>query len=209
MTSIADEKSMLWEPRRVMTLAHARRHTAMVGVMRMAFTIGAAVSAGVVLGYLVSHALNAMKEAEPPPTRGVTMMNPRFSGRDTNDQPFTITAATAKQRRGEKQAVDLESPVLEDAMGTVVSAADGVYDRRQRTLELDGDVELLDVNGYRFTSESAVMHVQDNRIEGDTPLKGKGPLGEVRADTYRVVDGGAKIILIGNVWTRIIPQDQE
>lgn len=209
MTAVVDHKSQLWEPRRQMTLAHARRHTAMVGVMRMAFTVGAAVSAGVVLGYVISHALRSIGDVAPTPARGVTMLNPRFNGRDANDQPFVITAATAKQRRGDKQAVDLNSPVLEDAMGTVVSAAEGVYDRSSRTLSLDGDVELLDVNGYRFTSESATMYVQDNRIEGDTPLVGGGPLGQVRADTYKVVDGGAKIELIGNVWTRIIPEDQD
>ena len=112
------------------------------------------------------------------------------------------------QQYASKQAVDLESPVLEDSMGTVVSAADGVYDRAARTLLLNGDVELLDASGYRFTSESATMYVQDNRIEGDTPLTGGGPLGEVRADTYKLENGGQKVILIGNVWTRIIPQDE-
>ena len=86
-----------------MTLAQARRRTGLVGVMRMGFTVGAAVSAGVMLGYLIAHALVSLNEVAPPPARGVTMLNPRFNGRDANDQPFIITAATAKQRRGEKQ----------------------------------------------------------------------------------------------------------
>jgi len=208
LNAVVEHNAQLWEPRRSMTLAQARRRTGLVGVMRMGFTVGAAVSAGVMLGYLIAHALVSLNEVAPPPARGVTMLNPRFNGRDANDQPFIITAATAKQRRGEKQAVDLESPVLEDSMGTVVSAADGVYDRAARTLLLNGDVELLDASGYRFTSESATMYVQDNRIEGDTPLTGGGPLGEVRADTYKLENGGQKVILIGNVWTRIIPQDE-
>ena len=197
----------MWEPRRVITLGQARRHSGLVVVLRLAFTIGAAVSAGSLFGPLISHAIASFNQVAPPPAAGVTMINPRFNGRDANDQPFVITAATAKQRRGEKQVVDLDSPVLEDGLGTVVSAASGVYNRPDQALELTGDVELLDVNGYKFSTEAATMHVQENRIEGGAPLKGSGPLGEVRADSYEVVDNGNRIILRGNVWTRIVPEE--
>ncbi len=204
----ADRRDQLWEPRRATTLTQARRRSSLVGFLRLMFTIGAAISAGILLGHLGWHAMSSMNEATPPPASGVTMLNPRFSGRDTQGQPFIITATTAKQRRGSVQAVDLESPVMEDAMGTIVSAVGGVYDRKARTLELSGDVELIDGSGYRFSSERATMYVQDNHIEGETPLVGVGPLGQVRADAYKVERGGEKVILIGNVWTQIIIVDE-
>ena len=197
----------MWEPRRAVTLAQARGRTNLVGILRMLFTVGAAASAGVLLGYVVFHAISSGRDTVAPPASGVTMLNPQFNGRDASGQPFLITAATAKRRRGAVEVVDLDEPVLEDGLGTNVRANEGIYDRNARTLQLSGNVRLLDVTGYEFTSDTATMYVEDNRIEGRTPLTGEGPLGKVRADTYRVVENGSKVVLTGNVWTQITFED--
>ena len=188
---------------REITLGRVRRRSHLVSFLRFAFTVGVAVTAGIFVSYLVSHALTDMDTRAAQTVDGVTMLNPRFSGRDGRDRPYLITADTAKQRRGDGVVVDLEAPRLRDSLGTVVRAQEGIYDRALRQLSLTGDVQLEDAGGYRFSSQSAVMFVQDNRIEGDSPLEGGGPLGEVRADAYEVKDGGARIVLTGNVWTRI------
>lgn len=202
-----DNRAELWEPRRVVTLAQARGRTNLVGILRMLFTVGAAASAGVLLGYVVFHAISANSNVTAPPASGVTMLNPKFNGRDANGEPFLITASTAKRRRGTAEVIDLDQPVLEDGLGTNVRADEGVYDREARTLRLAGNVKLLDVTGYEFVSDAAIMHVEDNRIEGQSPLNGEGPLGKVRADTYKVIENGSKVVLTGNVWTQITFED--
>ena len=209
LNATARTREELWEPRRALTLAQAHRRTQLVGVLRMVFTAGAGVSAGVILGYVAMQAFTSFNASAPPPAAGVTMLNPRFTGRDAGGQLYVITAKTARQSRGDAYIVNLDEPVIEDGLGTVVSASTGVYDRDARKLELDGNVELLDVSGYRFVSESAIMHVDTNEVTGKTPLEGWGPLGRVRADTYTVVDGGTKVVLTGNVWTKLEFEDSK
>jgi len=73
-------------------------------------------------------------------------------------------------------------------------------------LDLVGDVVMTDAAGYTFTSQRTRMYVKDNRVEGQTPLNGVGPIGEIRADEYEVLEDGNRIILKGNVWTKFTPK---
>ncbi|MEM6627303.1 MAG: hypothetical protein AAF719_11425 [Pseudomonadota bacterium] len=208
MTPAAQHAMKSWEPRRALSLSQARTRTNLVKILRAAFTVGAAASAGVLLGYVVSHSINQATFNAPQPAAGVTMLNPRFTGRDGAGVPYAIVADTARRRLGVTEIIDLRRPVMEDANGGVVRSRDGVFDRSTQTLELVGDVQLADAGGYLFVSERATMFVEDNRVEGATPLIGTGPIGELRADTYEVLDGGDRVILRGNVWTRIVSEDE-
>ena len=53
------------------------------------------------------------------------------------------------------------------------------------------------------------MYVKENRVEGQEPLNGVGPIGEVRADAYEVYQNGERIVLKGNVWTRFTPKKRK
>jgi lipopolysaccharide export system protein LptC len=96
---------------------------------------------------------------------------------------------------------------MEDATASNVVAKAGVYDETREVLDLAGDVVMTDATGYVFNSETARMFVRENRVEGQSRLTGKGPLGELKADTYKVLDNGKRIIVTGNVWTKIIVDD--
>ncbi len=45
----------------------------------------------------------------------------------------------------------------------------------------------------------------EGRVEGLAPLQGKGPLGDIRCDSYEVLDDGNRIVCLGNVRTVIYP----
>ena len=81
-----------------------------------------------------------------------------------------------------------------------------MFDREKQVLDLVGDVVMMDAGGYQFTSDSTRMYVRENRVEGLTPLKGFGAVGEVRANAYEVLDDGNRIVLKGDVWTRFTPK---
>ena len=98
------------------------------------------------------------------------------------------------------------SPRLEDAASSVVQAREGVWNADTEILDLVGDVVMTDAAGYTFTSQRTRMYVKDNRVEGQTPLNGVGPIGEIRADEYEVLEDGNRIILKGNVWTKFTPK---
>ncbi len=200
---VAQRHMDLWEPRRAVSLREARQRTAVVQVLRLVFTTAAVVSVGLLLGQVLQHSLSGGHVDATPAGTAVTMINARFEGKDAHGDPYVITAETARRRRDNVGLIDLTKPILEDAASTRVEAREGVYDRQGQALDLVDDVVMTDAAGYTFTADRARMYVQENRVEGQTPLHGAGPMGEVRADSYEVLDSGDKIILRGHVWTRI------
>jgi len=192
----------LWGPRRATSLKEARARTALVHILRLLVTIGAVLAAGWLLGTVIESSLR-QKGAEPGATGlSVTVLGPRFDGYDANERPYTLTAETARRRRDNVGLIDLVNPRLQDAASSTVQAREGVWNAETEVLDLVGDVVMTDAAGYTFTSQRTRMHVRENRVEGQDPLQGKGPIGDVRADAYEVLDDGNRIILKGNVWTR-------
>ncbi len=206
MVSAAHHSMDIWGPRRATSLKEARARTALVHILRLLFTIGAVLSAGVLVGTVINSSLAAPPVTGPTSGLSVTVLSPRFEGFDANDRPYSLTAETARRRRENVALVDLVSPRLEDAASTIVQAREGVWNSETEVLELVGDVVMTDAAGYTFTSQRTRMYVKDNRVEGQTPLNGVGPIGEVRADQYEVLDDGRRIVLKGNVWTRFTPK---
>lgn len=192
----------IWGPRRATSLREARQRTALVHILRLLFTIGAVLSAGWLLGTVIESTLREQGSGAPPTGLSVTVLAPRFEGFDANDRPYSLTAETARRRRENVSLVDLVNPRLEDAASTVVQAREGVWNADAEVLDLMGDVVMTDAAGYTFTSQKTRMFVKDNRVEGQEPLNGVGPIGEARADAYDVLDNGNRIVLKGNVWTR-------
>ncbi|MBK8197684.1 MAG: hypothetical protein IPK75_04880 [Acidobacteria bacterium] len=205
--SLHHDPATLWAPRRQLTLEQARRRSERVRYLRYAFVGAAAISIGLFLGFVFRSALS--QDARPPSVRdddAVTMINPRFTGRDSDGQVFTITADAAQRRRAEAGVVDLVNPVLRDAKGAELKAPTGFYDREKGVLELYEAVNITDSAGYSFISKGARLILGEDRVEGLSPLEGKGPLGDIRADSYEILDGGNRIVFEGNVRTVIYPQ---
>jgi len=195
----------MWEPRLATSLKEARARTGLVHIVRLLFTIGAMLSAGVLIGYLINHLLNGSTVTEKPGSViAATVVGPRFEGRDAHDQPYVLTADTARRRRENVAVIDLVNPRLEDATSTSVQARTGVWDDNLKVLDLVGDVVMTDAAGYTFTSDRTRMFVEESRVESQTPLYGVGPIGEVRADSYEVLDDGDHIVLKGKVWTKFV-----
>ncbi|MBA3067420.1 MAG: hypothetical protein FP825_02935 [Hyphomonas sp.] len=208
--SLHHDPATLWAPRRQLTLAQARRRSERVRYLRYALVGAAAVSVGLFLGYVIRSALS--QDARPPAVRddeAVTMINPRFTGRDADGQVFTITADAAQRRRAEDGVVDLVNPVMRDANGAELKAPTGFYDREKGVLELYEDVNIRDSAGYTFNTKGARLILGEDRVEGLSPLQGKGPLGDIEADSYEILDGGNRIVFQGNVRTVIYPQPAE
>ncbi len=202
--TLAHHSMDLWEPRLATSLMEARARTNLVHIIRLLFTIGAMLSAGVLIGYLINHALNGTTVVERGGVPSATVTDPRFMGRDANDQPYVLTADTARRRRENVALVDLVNPRLQDAASTSVQAREGLWNNDLKILDLVGDVVMTDAAGYTFTADRTRMFVEESRVEGQTPLQGVGPIGEVRADSYEVLDNGDRITLKGNVWTKFV-----
>lgn len=206
-----DQTLSNWAPQRQMTLEQAQRRSRFVGFMRMLFVAGAAISAGVFVGPVIANAFTS-PTSEIERLEGdqvVTMVNARFSGRNVAGEVFEITADTARRRRTDPSIIDLENPRLVDEKGTVVTAPTGTYHQNDNFLDLFEDVRVIDEEGYAFRTTAARAFVEDGRVQGLEPLQGSGPLGDVRADTYEILDEGDRVVLRGNVDMTIYPGGRE
>lgn len=200
-----------WEPRRALTLSAARRRTAFVRWMRFGFM---AAAAGIVLTILIQLFLgNSGETGEAPEavTADVRMINPRFTGRDENLTPYTVTADVAIRRRGDATGMtELERPRLDynflnaGQEESRVLAETGYFDADNRILNLHSDVNLRTDTGYAFVTQHARIFLREERVVGERPVEGAGPMGTMRADTFEIRDGGQLIVFDGNVHTRLV-----
>ena len=55
-----------------------------------------------------------------------------------------------------------------------------------------------DQNGAEFTTDKARLKVANNSAQGDDPVEGHGPQGDVKAQGFRVYDKGDTLIFTGN-----------
>lgn len=174
----------------------------------MAFTYGAAASIGLLAGYLIQSAFQGGDGRRSfQSDEIVTMINPRFTGRDAAGQAYVITAEAAQRRRGQDGIVDLTNPRMVDESGTNVTAPEGTYDLNAVTLDLFRDVRVADASGYIFSSTSARFFVNEGRVEGADPLRGVGPLGDIRSNTYQITEDGSVVTFDGDVEMTFYPDD--
>lgn len=210
MTSTGATLDEFWAPKRRLSLRQARSRSDLVRLLRMLFTSGAAISAGVLIGSLAYSVISGTHGRQAfDDTQIVTMQNPRFTGRDAAGQPYVITADTAQRNGANPALIELVMPALDDGLNGTVRAPRGVFDQDAQHLELFEEVVLTDAGGNRFVTTHARMFVQENRVLGLQPLEGESPLGKIRADTYEIQEGGQRLIFRGNVWTEIQPSRPE
>jgi lipopolysaccharide export system protein LptC len=182
--------------------AHSRR------VARLKFilpVIGAALLMLVVAWPRLAPLWERMRFAIPAidlrEARELRMLNPRYAGTDRENRPFVITAAVGRQVPDRSDLMSLEQPRAEMKMhnGAVVvlTAATGIYQSQTQLLDLFGDVTVTRDDATRFTSDTARVDVAHNTAQGDDPVEGHGPTGDIKAKGFRIFDNGGTIVFTG------------
>lgn len=140
-----------------------------------------------------------------------SMINPRYVGTDSDNQPFSITADLARSMGGTNAAETyaLVMPkadiTLEDGTWLVLTANDGIYSRNGRTLGLEGEVNLYHDSGYEFRTTRASIDLAAGVAEGNDPVNGQGPFGQLRASGFRVASKGNVIYFLGKSKLTLYP----
>lgn len=189
-----------WEPKRQLTLEAARKRSRQLSATRLLFVGLATASFSTFFGFMTLHAAlgGFGTRDEVSAAESLTMVNPRFSGRSQGGESFVVTALTAKRQGPQSDLIDLDKPVY-TADGRKVTATAGVYNQLERTVQLTGEVVFSDNDGNAFSSTSAYVRTADNVVEGARAVRGEGPLGSVRADSYEIKDNGSRVIFRGHV----------
>lgn len=132
---------------------------------------------------------------------GQTIVNPRFTGTDRDQQPYTVTADAATQDQKTPNQIKLAFPkadlTLGDGAWISVTAATGRYDRKAQALTLAGGVDLFHDQGYELHTPSARISLADGEAAGDEPVRGQGPFGTLEGQGFRMLDKGRRLVLSG------------
>lgn len=190
----------LWEPRRQLSLEAARQRSARLSTLRLVFVALAAASFCSIFVFMALNAVGAGVAAQALNTDDAQRMeNPRFVGRTANGQRYVITAKSAIRKDG-AEVVVLDTPIYEEAeTGRRMLSVRGIYDPRARTVQLEGNVNFAGRDGQGFESTNATIDAENGIIRGERAIRGAGPLGAVRSDTYEIGNDGRTIILRGRV----------
>lgn len=129
------------------------------------------------------------------------VVNPRYVGSDSQNQPYVVTADQATQASGDSNVTDLVKPkgdiTLKDGTWLVLSSDTGVYRKKDQLLDLDGNVNLFQDGGYEISTAHARIDLDKNSAEGNDPVVGQGPDTELSGEGFRVYDRGARILVTG------------
>ncbi len=120
------------------------------------------------------------KVATPPPTQ---MVNASFHGFDNNNQPYNVTAKTALQIDENHIVLDqINSDItLNNGVWLAVQAKTGKLKIKQQLLELNGNVEMFNDDGYELRTDYINIDISKKIAVTNEPVNGQGPLGILRS----------------------------
>ncbi len=140
-----------------------------------------------------------------------TMVNPRYTGVDKDNQPFAVTADIAHNLVLDTTHVELEMPKADITTNAgswmVVTAETGVYDKDGKSLDLAGKVNLFYDEGYELNTNELHVDIHARTAESRSPVSGQGPIGDILSEGFRlnnvtrviVFSGKARLILYPGV----------
>jgi len=137
--------------------------------------------------------------------RDQKMINPRYSGVDRQNRPFTISADAGRQNGGDSSAdnslVALDGPkadiLTKEGAWVVVTGDTGIYQAQTHFLDLFGHVTMFHDKGYEFKTSSARVDLDSGTAEGHDAISGEGPSGTVSGEGFRVLQKGDIVIFTG------------
>lgn len=137
------------------------------------------------------------------------MVLPKFTGTNSRDEAYSIWATAAERMEDNPDEVllnDLKAALKrQDGSDIEMSAHEGILNLQTQQLMLDGEVTIKADGGYEFRTARVVVESDPRSVTGPGPVAGRGPMGFVRADGFRVWDGGKRIRLNGRVRIEVRP----
>ncbi|WP_200293783.1 LPS export ABC transporter periplasmic protein LptC, partial [Rhodospirillum rubrum] len=130
-----------------------------------------------------------------------SVVNPRYLGTDSTDQPFTVTADLATEMGAGDERTRLTNPKgdLTQSSGKWLSLSSdlGYLTDQKQVVDLESGVLLYRDDGFQFQTNAARIHLDTDEAMGDQPVKGQGPGLEIVSEGFRVLDGGNRILFTG------------
>lgn len=149
--------------------------------------------------------LLAKDEIEVSPQR-MRVEAARYSGRDSEGRPFTLTAANAVQRSAADPVVrltDLSAMIVMTDGPATLDADAGRYDPNAEMVSVDGPLRFVAADGYRIETADVAINLKDRNLASARPVSGTLPVGRFSAARL-TADLESRIVrLAGNARLRI------
>ena len=139
----------------------------------------------------------------------VRMDKPTFSGESKDGARYLVTAKTGLRDPKQESRILLDAPTVTvtraGSAATHTTARTGEFDEDDMTLRLEGDVRVDNGSGSKFDFKNAVIDPTTGEVSGQG-VQGKSPTGDIRSDSYDVLDQGERMVFKGGVRGRIQPK---
>ncbi|MEM9809860.1 MAG: LPS export ABC transporter periplasmic protein LptC [Pseudomonadota bacterium] len=143
----------------------------------------------------------------------VKLARPRYSGEDLSGRPFEVAANAAVRANHDPDLVGLDYPEArrlgDTGAAILVRAEDGLYDRRNRLMDLTRNVELEqegDRDHFILKTDAAAINLDSQVVTSSAEVHGAGDTGTVRADRATVYQTEDRLVLEGDVKIRLEPR---
>ncbi len=193
------------------------RHGRVARFARIALPVAALGLAGLIFAWsridpIIERIHISDTEQAPEEIDTVTMENARFAGVDARNRSFNVTAARAVQSADDSNHIDLQQPradiVLSSGSKVAIQSVTGGLQRDTQILDLVGKVTLTQDHGYEFHTAKARIDLNERTAAGDAPVSGRGPQGEIHAEGFEILDGGARVMFRGRSRAVFQPQQE-
>lgn len=115
------------------------------------------------------------------------VINPKLVGNDSENQPYTITAASAEQTGTNKVSLNKVhgSLILKDGITVLLDAKKGETQmNKAETVLLYDTVTLTYDKETTAKTQKAMIDLKKGLIFGDNPIEGSGPFGVTSAQRF-------------------------
>ena len=140
---------------------------------------------------------------------GQRVINARFTGVDSENRPFSITAESVVQAGSDDNGVKLVKPKADVTLAgdswVAIAAPNGIFRRDQEILDLSGGVDLFHDDGYEFQTSEVRLNFSTSAARGDSPIRGQGPFGTIEAEGFRIAGTGDSIFFTGKSRLLVYP----
>lgn len=183
-----------------------RRYSRFVGLMKIVLPSLAVVLLGLVLAWPRLKSTEdrfqlGFSALSPSSVESLSMVNARFFGINSRNQPFTVTADVATEDDPGSGIIVLDQPKADfltpKGEGVYLEARRGSYYQKQQMLDLEGEVSVFHDNGYELHTEKARLDLKSSTAEGNVPVTGQGPQGRIDGQGFRILEKGAQILVTG------------
>ena len=140
----------------------------------------------------------------------MVMKNPIIKGVDEENRPYELTAKEAIQSANELTKIELLEinaiVPMEGSSFAKITAGNGFYDSKAKTLLLSGEVDILSDDGMRIILQDADIDIGAGNMFTNNPVIMSSPQARIRADSVAIENNGDSIIFNKNVKMTLYPR---